>query len=232
LTMAYFDKYYQRVFGKLDHLLKRFLYWIVTRGNADSMRLAEYFEQHEKEVNAAGKKRPTTDATVSAPCSSCASKDGACSDAMKSATGGSQVRSVVHPTDGKEQTTDEAETSQEMQHGSHDSTDSIPSKQPEHHGIVDGGCVPVPSCSVISERVSTDSRSDAVVIAVEELRATPNGQQESPQLASKRPSRSVGRNEPEYAHQSSTTMSSDMASEEAEDETPSTCTDSRSDDLV
>merc|ERR1719295_512980 len=74
LTMAYFDKYYQRVFGKLDHLLKRFLYWIVTRGNADSMRLAEYFEQHEKEVNAGGERRPTTDATVSAPCSSCVSK--------------------------------------------------------------------------------------------------------------------------------------------------------------
>lgn len=37
---------------------------------------------------------------------------------------------------------------------------------------------------------------------------------------------------PEYAHQSSTTMSSTMASEEPKDETPSTCTHSRSEDLV
>jgi len=133
--------------------------------------------------------------------------------------------------DCKGQTTDEAETSQETQHGSHESTDSIPSKQPEHHGIVDG--VPVPSCSVISERVSTDSRSDAVVMTVEAFQTTPSVQQVSQaQLAAKRASRSVNRNEPPYDHQSSTTMSSTMASEEAEDETPSTCTDSRSDDLV
>jgi len=235
--MAYFDKYYQAIFGKVDIALKSLLYRLVTKGSPDSMRLAEYFEQHEKEVNGKGKRRHTADATntstVSAPCSSCTSKDCVNSDATNRASEGSGERSAVRPTDSKEQTSDEAETSQETQHGSHESTDSIPSKQPEHHGIVDGGCVPVPSCSVISERVSTDSRSDAVVIAVEELQAIPNGQQASPtKLPSKRASRSVNRNEPEYAHQSSTTMSSTMASEEAQDETPSTCTDSRSDDLV
>merc|ERR1719385_696226 len=142
LTMAYFDKYYQRVFGKLDRYLKKFLYWIVTRGNEDAIRFAEYFEHHgnEREVrantNREHESRATNTSTVSAPGS----------DAVKSATGGSHMRSVVHPTDCKGQTSDKA----------------MPSGTP-------GDSIRVPSTSVNSERASTDSRSDAVIITVEEL---------------------------------------------------------------
>ena len=241
--MAYFDKYYRLVFGRVDLLFKRFLYWVVTRGDVDSMRLAEYFEQHEKEVNGgeATRKRTVTNtrsvahiATTPQTCTP--------SEAAKEAEGsqGTESNSTnALPDDVPVVSTIVSEScpsARETQHGGDVSTDSIPSKQPEH----DPNGVPVPSCSVITERVDT-SRSGAVAISVDSVDDTLEsglmggagseaGSETGDSVVAAPPKRaSVIRTGPVYAHQSSTTMSSIR---DSKDETPSTCTHSRSEDLV
>merc|ERR1719361_1114141 len=88
LTMAYFDKYYQAIFGKVDSALKSMLYGMLTKGNADAIRFAEYFEHHGNEKAADSKKSSKQE--------SGASKDRAPSNARKSATSGGDVCSEVN----------------------------------------------------------------------------------------------------------------------------------------
>jgi len=237
LTMAYFDKYYRVVFGRIDALFKRFLYWVVTRGDVDSMRLAEYFEQHEKEVNGGGDSRNRS-ATASAVAHATSTRDIGNIDGDGDGAGGKDTASVPaadcaecteceldgdHRKSGdlgsmetvcgpKESNITISTPETVPTHSADGSVDSVPSKQPQC------GAFPVPSSSVNTESGTATAAAAAAV-------AETNGQPEVKRA-------SANRIAPVYEHQSSTTMSSTMASEEPKDQTPSTCTHSRSEDLV